>query len=84
MKWLQLDIVATFDIDTTTVEASLEADVGYNCTTSGGSSSRGVFGPFGLVVLAEDSLTEQTPVYFYIAKGTDGVANTYFCADQSK
>ncbi|KAK1409204.1 hypothetical protein QVD17_35729 [Tagetes erecta] len=80
----QLDILATFDIDTLSLESSLEADVGYNCTTSGGSSSRGVFGPFGLVVLADESLTEQTPVYFYIAKGTDGVANTYFCADQSK
>lgn len=80
----QLDIVATFDMDTQAVEARLEADVGYNCTTSGGSSSRGVFGPFGLVVLADQSLTEQTPVYFYIARGTDGVANTYFCADQTR
>ncbi|XP_024981537.1 beta-fructofuranosidase, soluble isoenzyme I-like [Cynara cardunculus var. scolymus] len=80
----QLDIIATFDIDSTVLEAALEADVGYNCTTSGGSSSRGAFGPFGLVVLADESRTEQTPVYFYIAKGTDGVASTYFCADQSK
>ncbi|PWA86168.1 beta-fructofuranosidase [Artemisia annua] len=80
----QLDIVATFDIDKQALEAGLEADVGYNCTTSGGSSSRGAYGPFGLVVLADESLTEQTPIYFYIAKGTDGVANTYFCADQTK
>lgn len=79
-----MDILATFDIDTQLLETSVEADVGYNCTTSGGSSSRGVFGPFGLVVLADESLTEKTPIYFYIAKGTDGVANTYFCADQSK
>ncbi|XP_076894112.1 beta-fructofuranosidase, soluble isoenzyme I-like [Bidens hawaiensis] len=77
----QLDIVATFDIDKQIVE---EADTGYNCTTSGGSFSRGAFGPFGLVVLADTSRTEQTPVYFYIAKGSDGVAHTYFCADQSK
>ncbi|XP_076883875.1 beta-fructofuranosidase, soluble isoenzyme I-like [Bidens hawaiensis] len=77
----QLDIVATFDIDKQIVE---ETDTGYNCTTSGGSFSRGAFGPFGLVVLADESRTEQTPVYFYIAKGSDGVAHTYFCADQSK
>ncbi|XP_023762431.1 beta-fructofuranosidase, soluble isoenzyme I [Lactuca sativa] len=80
----QLDILATFDIDKTTVEAAIEADVGYNCTTSGGSAARGVFGPFGLIVVADESLTEQTPVYFYIAKGADGVATTYFCADESK
>lgn len=58
--------------------------MGYNCTTSGGSAARGVFGPFGLIVVADESLTEQTPVYFYIAKGADGVATTYFCADESK
>ncbi|CAI9273975.1 unnamed protein product [Lactuca saligna] len=80
----QLDILATFDIDKTAVEAAMEADVGYNCTTSGGSAARGVFGPFGLIVVADESLTEQTPVYFYIAKGADGVATTYFCADESK
>ncbi|KAD7480381.1 hypothetical protein E3N88_03517 [Mikania micrantha] len=81
----QLDILATFDIDVESVEtSSVEADVGYNCSTSGGSSSRGAFGPFGLVVLGDESLIEQTPVYFYIAKGTDGLAHTYFCADQTK
>ncbi|KAI7740469.1 hypothetical protein M8C21_003693 [Ambrosia artemisiifolia] len=80
----QLDILATFEIDKEALKTSVEADVGYNCTTSGGASSRGAFGPFGLVVLADESLTEQTPVYFYIAKGTDGVAQTHFCADQSK
>ncbi|GJT77603.1 hypothetical protein Tco_1044328 [Tanacetum coccineum] len=48
---IQLDTVATFDIDKQALEARLEADVGYNCTTSGGSSSRGAYGPFGWVVL---------------------------------
>ncbi|KAL8192796.1 hypothetical protein R6Q57_027244 [Mikania cordata] len=81
----QLDILATFDIDEESVEtSSVEADVGYNCSTSGGSSSRGAFGPFGLVVLGDESLIEQTPVYFYIAKATDGLAHTFFCADETK
>ncbi|KAJ0466116.1 putative beta-fructofuranosidase [Helianthus annuus] len=80
----QLDIIATFEMDKEAVKTSVEADVGYNCTTSGGASSRGAFGPFGLVVLADEKLTEQTPIYFYIAKGSDGVAQTHFCADQSK
>lgn len=62
----------------------MEADVGYNCTTSGGATARGVLGPFGILVLADDSLAELTPIYFYIAKGTDGSAKTYFCADQSR
>lgn len=82
--WQQLDIVATFEVDKEALEGTVEAVVGYNCTTSGGAAGRGVLGPFGILVLADDSLSELTPVYFYIAKGTDGSAKTYFCADQSR
>nr|XP_043614906.1 beta-fructofuranosidase, soluble isoenzyme I-like [Erigeron canadensis] len=80
----QLDISASFRIDETLLSATLEADVLFNCTTSQGSATRGVFGPFGLVVLADAALSEQTPVYFYIAKNTDGTSRTYFCADESR
>uniref|UniRef100_A0A5B7B3S6 Putative soluble acid invertase 2 n=1 Tax=Davidia involucrata TaxID=16924 RepID=A0A5B7B3S6_DAVIN len=76
----QLDITATFEIDTAALEATVEADVNYNCT--GGAIARGALGPFGLLVLADESLSELTPVYFYIAKDTDGTANTWFCADE--
>ncbi|KAI3751215.1 hypothetical protein L2E82_22263 [Cichorium intybus] len=80
----QLDISASFEVEDAMLGATLEADVLFNCTTSEGSSTRGVLGPFGLVVLADASLTEQTPVYFYIAKNTDGTSRTYFCADESR
>ncbi|CAI9302580.1 unnamed protein product [Lactuca saligna] len=80
----QLDIIASFEVDSAMLGATLEADVLFNCTTSDGSAARGVLGPFGLVVLADASLTEQTPVYFYIARNIDGTSRTYFCADESR
>ncbi|TVU15057.1 hypothetical protein EJB05_38559, partial [Eragrostis curvula] len=72
----QLDIEAVFEVDASAVESVTEADVAYNCSTSGGAAGRGVLGPFGLLVLADDDLSEQTAVYFYMAKGTDGSLKT--------
>ncbi|KAF8412405.1 hypothetical protein HHK36_000369 [Tetracentron sinense] len=80
----QLDITAEFEIDKEALEGIMEADVGYNCSTSGGAAGRGTLGPFGLLVLADESLSEQTPVYFYVAKGTDGNLTTFFCSDESR
>ncbi|XP_026407082.1 acid beta-fructofuranosidase-like [Papaver somniferum] len=80
----QVDITAEFEIDEKALEGVMEADVGYNCTTSGGAAGRGALGPFGLLVLADGSRTEQTAIYFYIAKGVDGNLNTFFCTDQSR
>ncbi|GKA37734.1 beta-fructofuranosidase, soluble isoenzyme I-like protein [Tanacetum coccineum] len=80
----QLDITATFKVDQKMLESTLEADVLFNCTTSVGSVQRGVLGPFGVVVLADSERTEQLPVYFYIAKATDGTSKTYFCADETR
>jgi len=80
----QLDIVAEFEVDRRAVMALNEADVGYNCSTSGGAASRGALGPFGLLVLADKRLREQTAVYFYVAKGLDGGLTTHFCQDESR
>ncbi|KAL8149272.1 hypothetical protein AgCh_006318 [Apium graveolens] len=80
----QLDIVATFKIDEETLQNTVEANEDYNCSSSGGAASRGVLGPFGILVLSDESLLESTPVYFYVSKGTDGSAKTHFCADQSR
>ncbi|MFS7968960.1 putative beta-fructofuranosidase, Sucrose:sucrose fructosyltransferase [Helianthus anomalus] len=84
--WSQtkLDISALFKVCQASLNATLESDVSYNCTTSEGSAGRGGLGPFGLLVLADASFSEQTPVYFYIAKNTDGTSRTYFCADESR
>lgn len=64
------------------LEEAIEADVGYNCSTSAGAGGRGVLGPFGLLVIADQNLSEQTATYFYIGKGTDGSLQTFFCQDE--
>lgn len=85
---MQLDILATFEVDNETLKDSTEVEAdhhaGYNCTNGGGSAGRGALGPFGLIVFADKSLSELTPIYFYIAIGTDGRAETHFCTDQSR
>ncbi|KAA8533854.1 hypothetical protein F0562_031371 [Nyssa sinensis] len=78
----QLDITATFEIDNATLEATVEADMQYNCT--GGAIARSALGPFGILVLADDSLSELTPIYFYIAKDSDGSTKNWFCADEMR
>ncbi|XP_057774485.1 beta-fructofuranosidase, soluble isoenzyme I-like isoform X2 [Salvia miltiorrhiza] len=78
----QLDVEVSFEVDEEAVEAVGEAGAGYDCTTSGGASNRGVLGPFGIVVLADDKLTELTPIYFYVAKGPNGKTESHFCADE--
>lgn len=76
--------MAEFEVDSEALEATVEADVIYNCSTSSGAAGRGALGPFGLLVLAEETLSELTPVYFYIAKATDGSLQTFVCADESR
>ncbi|XP_020593942.1 beta-fructofuranosidase 1-like [Phalaenopsis equestris] len=78
----QLDITAEFEIDSSSLEAVIEADVSYNCSTSGGAAGRSALGPFGLLVLADFERTEQTAVYFYVRRGTDGLLQTHFCHDE--
>ncbi|KAF7092564.1 hypothetical protein CFC21_095036 [Triticum aestivum] len=80
----QLDIEATFHLDTSAIAAVNEADVSYNCSTSGGAANRGALGPFGLLVLADGALKEQTAVYFYVSRGLDGGLQTHFCQDESR
>ncbi|KAG8476600.1 hypothetical protein CXB51_033434 [Gossypium anomalum] len=80
----QLDIIAEFEIDKEALEKTTGSNVTFSCSSSGGTVERGALGPFGLLVLTDDSLSEQTPVYFYIAKGSDGKLKTFFCNDQSR
>ncbi|XXG77832.1 hypothetical protein AAC387_Pa08g1906 [Persea americana] len=82
----QLDIIAEFEMPKEVLEEMLlggAAEV-YNCSTSGGAAQRGVMGPFGLLVLADQNLSEQLAVYFYIGKGEDGRLQTFFCQDELK
>lgn len=82
---LQLDIVAEFEVDKKALEETAKANyTEFSCSTSSGAAQRGALGPFGLLVLADNILSEQTPVYFYIVKGSDGNLKTFFCTDQSR
>ncbi|XP_061348202.1 acid beta-fructofuranosidase-like isoform X2 [Gastrolobium bilobum] len=80
----QLDIVAEFEIDKEALEKIAQSKVEYKCSNSGGAAQRGALGPFGLLVLADDGLSEYTPVYFYVIKGSNGDLKTSFCSDQSR
>ncbi|CAH2048056.1 unnamed protein product [Thlaspi arvense] len=82
----QLDIEAEFEIKKEDVEMvpgddSVEAEDDFSCETSRGSTVSGALGPFGFSVLSDESLSEQTPVYFYVSKGKDSKLNTFFCTD---
>ncbi|KAL2550176.1 Acid beta-fructofuranosidase 3 [Forsythia ovata] len=78
----QMDIVASFEIDKDAFEGTVEANSSYSCPTSGGAANRGKLGPFGIIVFADETLSEGTPIYFYVAKGANGKAETHFCADE--
>ena len=54
----------------------------YGC--SGGAVDRSSLGPFGLLVIADESLTELTPVYFRPVNTSDHGLKTYFCADETR
>merc|ERR1712115_97663 len=79
----QLDIFAEFELDKKALESMEEANEEFSCSSSGGAAQRGSLGPFGFLVFADGSLTEQTPVYFYIAKN-NGTLKTFFCTDQTR
>lgn len=79
-----MDIIAEFEIDKEALEKTGESNLEYECSKSGGAAKRGALGPFGLLVLADEGLSEYTPVYFYIVKGSNGNLKTSFCSDQSR
>ena len=79
-----MDIEAVFQVQAGAAAAgsvAAGAEAPYNCSASAGAAGRGLLGPFGLLVLADDGLSEQTAVYFYLVKGADGKLSTHFCQD---
>uniref|UniRef100_A0A803LMK7 beta-fructofuranosidase n=1 Tax=Chenopodium quinoa TaxID=63459 RepID=A0A803LMK7_CHEQI len=77
----QLDVSAEFLVDQEALKSTVGNDVINNCSAA---AVRQALGPFGLLVLADESLSEFTPVYFYIAKASDGSVKNWFCTDQSR
>lgn len=80
----QLDIELVFafpNVTNLTMDATM--DDHFDCN-QGGAAHRGLFGPFGLLVLADDDRQEQTAVFFYISYSKDGKWKTRFCSDQTR
>jgi len=71
-----LDIFAEFEI-----EWLNSTSIGKNNTGCGrgGATDRSALGPFGLLAIADDSLSEQTPIYFRLSNTT-----TFFCVDETR
>lgn len=70
-----MDILADFE-----VVLSELGEAGNDIAGCGdGAVDRSKFGPFGLLVLANDKLSELTPIYF-----RHGKANNYFCTDETR
>lgn len=63
------------------LEALEETEAEIECATA---QNRTTLGPFGLLVLADESLSELTPIYFHVAKSTNGSLTTLFCADETR
>ncbi|KAG0567020.1 hypothetical protein KC19_7G104500 [Ceratodon purpureus] len=83
----QLDIEVVFDYPNIT-KLSLDGgqmDDGdhFDCS-QGGAAHRGVFGPFGLLVLADENFQERTAVFFYVSYSKEGKWRTRFCSDQTR
>lgn len=71
-----------FEIESLESSETVNSRVGHGC--GGGAVDRSTLGPFGILVIADESLSELTPIYFNLANSTDGEVTTYFCADETR
>jgi beta-fructofuranosidase len=86
MEHVQLDVEVVFEYpDVSNVEFTDEAklDDAFN-GSQGGYEHRGIFGPFGLLVLTDENFQEQTALFFYIGCSSNGQWTVRFCNDQSR
>lgn len=79
---MQLDIIAEFETEPVG-EIIHDPNGDYSCK-GGGAVDRSSLGPFGLLVNADERLSELTPVFFRPTNTTDGSLRTYFCADETR
>ncbi|KNA16664.1 hypothetical protein SOVF_087020 [Spinacia oleracea] len=80
----EIDITAEFEIEKEALESLPFSGEEYSCPDSKGATQRGALGPFGILILADKNLSEQTPVYFYIIKTFNGRFKTFFCTDLTR
>lgn len=82
----QADVEVSFDIPN--LEEAELMDPSWNdpqalCNQKN-ASVKGAIGPFGLLVLASNNLTEQTAIFFHILKNTQEKNIVLMCSDQSR
>ncbi|KAL5078381.1 hypothetical protein RYX36_017365 [Vicia faba] len=77
----QLDIFAEFEIESFTSEGNISND---NIDCGKGTLERSSFGPFGIIAIADDTLSEQTPIYFTLSNTSLGFSTTFFCVDETR
>lgn len=77
---IQLDIFAEFEIEPLGSQEIEEVNVGCGI----GASDRSSFGPFGLLTIADDTLSELTPIYFRLYNTSQQNSTTFFCADETR
>ncbi|GAB4825934.1 Beta-fructofuranosidase, soluble isoenzyme I [Ancistrocladus abbreviatus] len=75
----QLDISVELEVYANASNITLDVINSCNATTK-----RGAAGPFGLLVLADESLSELTPIYFSVGETANGTLKHFFCTDQSR
>ncbi|KAL2606522.1 hypothetical protein GLYMA_09G231500v4 [Glycine max] len=77
----QLDIFAEFEIEDL-ASKGIGKD---NVDCGNGAVDRSAFGPFGILAIADDQLSELTPIYFHLSSTTkDGSLTTSFCVDETR
>lgn len=76
-----MDIFAEFEIESLTSEANISND---NIDCGKGAFERSAFGPFGIIAIADETLSEQTPVYFSLSNTSIDCSTTFFCVDETR
>ncbi|CAI0404469.1 unnamed protein product [Linum tenue] len=76
---LQLDIMAEFEVE---LISGKKTDEENSC--DGGAAERSSLGPFGILALADASLSELTSVFFRPVQTSADAVTTYFCTDQTR
>ncbi|CAI0404467.1 unnamed protein product [Linum tenue] len=75
----QLDIMAEFEVE---LISGKKTDEENSC--DGGAAERSSLGPFGILALADASLSELTSVFFRPVQTSADAVTTYFCTDQTR
>ncbi|WJX71533.1 beta-fructofuranosidase [Trifolium repens] len=70
-----------FEIESLTSKGIISNDT-IDCGS--GSADRSAFGPFGILAIVDDTLSEQTPVYFRLSNTSLGDSTTFFCVDETR